>query len=251
MMDREATMKNYSIALVVLCGLFVACGSPPPSPVDEIVNANIAARGGIEAIEAIEAIRATGTATASGGRLARVVQEIKRPGFYRLEFSSQGTKAVFAHDGEVGWHVAPGQGVFEPQLITPEHDSEAGIDERDIEGPLVNWREKGHTVELVGRETLPDGEADKLEITLADGGIRYDYVDVATHQVVRSDKSEMILGREVWLEESYSDFRVVDGLVFPFHISSHVTDRPETIKITVEQVELNPEIDDSRFRFPG
>ena len=249
-MKREASMKRYLKALPLLGALFLACSSPPPSPVDEIVTANLTARGGMEAIQALQSIRATGMATASGGRIARVVQEIKRPGFYRLEFSSQGTKAVFAHDGEVGWHVAPMQGVFEPQPITPENDSEAGIDERDIEGPLVNWREKGHTVELLGRETLPGGEADKLEIKLADGGVRYDYVDVASHQVVRSDKTETIAGRTVLMEATYSDFREVGGLFFPHHIETHVTDRPETITIVVEKFELNPDLDDARFRFP-
>lgn len=250
MMKRETLMKNYLKALPLLGAIFVACSSPPPSPVDEIVNANLAARGGVEAIQALQSIRATGMATASGGRIARVVQEIKRPGFYRLEFSSQGTTAVFAHDGEIGWHVAPMEGVFEPQAITPENDSEAGIDERDIEGPLVNWQEKGHTVELVGRETLTGGEADKLKVTLADGGTRYDYVDVASHQVVRSDKTETIGGRSVLIESAYSDFREVGGLFLPHHIETHVKDRPETITIVVEKFELNPDLDDARFRLP-
>lgn len=245
-------MKRSLKALPLLGALFVACSSPAPtvSPVDEIINANTTARGGLEAIQALNSIRATGTATASGGRIARVVQEIKRPGFYRLEFSSQGITAVFAHDGEIGWQVAPLQGIFEPELITPENDSEAGIDERDIEGPLVNWREKGHTVELVGRETLPGGEADKLEIKLADGGVRYDYVDVASHQVVRSDKTETIGGRSLLMEAAYSDFREIEGLVLPHLIETHVTDRPETITIVVETFELNPDLDDARFRLP-
>lgn len=243
-------MKRYLKALPLLGALFVACSSPPPSPVDEIVNANLAARGGKEAIQALQSIRATGTATASGGRIAKVIQEIKRPGFYRLEFSSQGITAVFAHDGEIGWQVAPLQGVFEPEPITPENDSEAGIDERDIEGPLVNWREKGHTVELVGRETLPGGDADKLKVNLADGGILYDYVDVASHQVVRSDKTKMIRGRAVVLEETFSDFQEVGGLFFPHLIETHVKDRPEFIHITVEEIELDPDLDDERFQFP-
>ncbi len=180
-----------------------------------------------------------------------MVQEIKRPGFYRLEFSSQGTTAVFAHDGEIGWQVAPLQGIFEPEPISPENDSEAGIDERDIEGPLVDWREKGHTVELVGRETLPGGEADKLKVTLADGGILYDYVDVVSHQVVRTDKTKMIRGHEVVLEQTFSDFRETGGLVFPHLIETHVKDRPEFIHITVEEIELDPDLDDEDFRFPG
>ncbi|MEX1311856.1 MAG: hypothetical protein AB1Z65_15625 [Candidatus Sulfomarinibacteraceae bacterium] len=246
-------MKNTLKALPMLGVIMLACAAPtpPPSPVDEIVDAHIAARGGLEAIQALQSIRATGIATASGGRVARVTQEIKRPGLYRLEFDSQGTTAVFAHDGETGWQVAPRQGIFEPQPVTPENDSEAGIDERDIEGPLVNWRDKGHTVELVGREMLAGGEADKLEITLADGRVRYDYVDATSHQLVRSDKTETIAGRELVMEETYSDFREVGGLIFPHHIETHVTNRPETITITVETVEVNPEIDDERFRFPG
>jgi len=241
-------MRRYLKALPLLGALFLACSSP--SPVDEIVTSNLAARGGKERIQALNSIRGTGTATASGGRVAKVVYEIKRPGLFRLEFRSQGTKAVFAHDGETGWQVDPRAGVFEPQKISPEIDSEAGIDERDIEGPLVDWREKGHTVELVGRETLPGGEAFKLKLTLTDGAIRYDFVDVESRQIVRSDKTEMIRGRVVQLEESYSDFREVGGVVFPHLIETHVKDRPEVIRIAVEKIEIDPDLDDARFRMP-
>ncbi len=241
-------MRRYLKALPLLGALFAACSSP--SPVDEIVTSNLAARGGKERIQALRSIRHTGTATGSGGRVARVVREIKRPGLYRLEFISQGTTSVFAHDGQTGWHVAPLQGHFEPQEITPGTDSAAGVDERDIEGPLVDWREKGHVVELVGRETLPGGEAVKLKVTLKDGAIRYDYVDVASRQIVRSDFTRTIRGRTVTLEETFSDFREAGGLVFPHLIETHVRDRPEAIRIVVEKIELDPDLDDARFRLP-
>jgi len=186
-------MRRYLKALPLLGALLAACSSP--SPVDEIVTSNLAARGGKERLQALQSIRETGTATASGGRVARVVREIKRPGLFRLEFSSQGTTSVFAHDGETGWRVAPLQGQFEPQVTTPEADvAGGGVDQRDLEGSLVDWREKGHLVELVGRETLPGGEAFKLKLTLKDGAIRYDYVDVASHQIVRSDITRTIRG---------------------------------------------------------
>jgi outer membrane lipoprotein-sorting protein len=241
-------MKRYYKALPLLGALLTACSSP--SPVDEIVTSNLAARGGKENIQAVQSIRQTGRATASGGRVAKVVYEIKRPGLFRLEFRSQGTTAVFAHDGEIGWQVDPRAGVFEPEAVTPEVDSEAGIDERDIEGHLVDWREKGHAVELLGTEVLPAGEAFKLKVTLKDGATRYDYVDVKSRQIVRADKTEMIRGRVLQLEESYSDFREVGGLVFPHLIETRVTDRPETISIIVENIELDPDLDDTRFQMP-
>jgi outer membrane lipoprotein-sorting protein len=238
-----------AIALPVLCALLTACSSP--SQIDEIVASNLSARGGKERIQALQSIRETGTVTASDGRVARVVREIKRPGLFRLEFSSQGTTSVFAHDGDTGWQVAPLQGQFEPQKMEAGRDAAAGVDQRDIEGPLVGWREKGRTVELVGREELPGGDTFKLEVTLEDGAVRYDYVDVASRQIVRSDVPRTIRGHAVMLENTFSDFRDVDGLVFPFHIETHVVDRPEILTITVDSIELNPDLEDEQFRFPG
>lgn len=242
-------MSRQWKALPLLGALLVACSSP--SPVDEIVASNLAARGGKERIQALQSVRETGTVTASGGRVARVVRERTRSGLIRLEFDSQGTTSVFAHDGETGWQVAPLQGQFEPQVTTPETDATAGADQRDIEGPLVNWREKGHVVELVGREQLPTGEAFKLKIALADGTVRHDYVDVASRQVVRSELTRIIRGRPVQMESIFSDFREAGGLVFPHRIETRAKDRPEVVTIAVDTIELDPELDEERFRFPG
>jgi hypothetical protein len=244
-------MRRFRKTLPLLALVFSACSSPTPvDEVDSIVESHLAARGGKERIQALQSIRGTGRATAGGGRTANVIYEIKRPGFYRLEFSYQGTKSVFAHDGETGWLVDPLQGIMEPQRTNPEMNSDAGIDERDIEGPLVNWREKGHVVELEGREQLAGGEAFKLKVTLHDGLIRYDYIDVESRQIVRSDRNETIRGHRKRMVETFSDFRDVDGLVLPHLIENSVEDRPEVITIEVERFELDPKLDDSRFHFP-
>jgi hypothetical protein len=241
-------MRNWVKLLPVFGVLLASCSSP--SPVDEVVASNLAARGGMERIKALSSIRETGTATASGGRVARVIRAIKRPGLFRLEFSAQGATSVFANDGSTGWQVAPLQGVFEPQVVPPDADAAGGVDQRDIEGPLVDWREKGHLVELVGREMLPGGEAHKLRLTLAGGAIRHDYIDVASHLLVRSDVTRIVRGRPVELQNTFSDFREVGGLVFPHAIETRAKDRPEVVRIEVETIELNPELDDALFRFP-
>ena len=218
--------------------------------VDEIVAAHLAARGGQDRIQALRSIRETGTMTASDGRVARIVREIQRPGLFRLEFSYQGTTSVFAHDGTAGWQIAPLQGQFEPRAMPPEADAAGGADQRDIEGPLVDWREKGHTVELAGRESLAGAEVDKLKVVLRDGVVRYDYVDAASHMVVRSDVSRLIRGHRVELQSTFSDFRPVSGIVFPHAIEIQVKDRPQVLKVTVEQIELNPQLDPASFRMP-
>ncbi len=52
------------------------------------------------------------------------------------------------------------------------------------------------------------------------------------------------------LESTFSDFREVGGIVFPHRIETHVKDRPQTLKIVVEKIELDPELDPARFRMP-
>lgn len=246
-------------ALALLGVLFTACSlsspsstsSPSVDKVDEIVAAHLAARGGKDRIQALRSVRQTGTITASDGRVARIVREIQRPGLFRLEFSYQGTTSVFAHDGKAGWQIAPLQGQFEPRAMPPEADAAGGADQRDIEGPLVDWRKKGHVVELVGRESIAGAEVDKLKVVLRDGMVRYDYVDVASHMVVRSDVSRLVQGHRVELQSTFSDFRKVSGIVFPHLIEIHVKDRPQILKIAVERIELDPELDPASFRMPS
>lgn len=243
-------------ALALVGALVSACSSPspssPPSPpsVDEIVAAHLAARGGQERLQALRSIRETGTMTASDGRVAHVVREIQRPGLFRLEFTYQGTTSVFANDGKAGWQVAPLQGQFEPRAVPPEADAAGGADQRDIEGPLVDWRQKGHVVELAGRETVGGAQADKLKVVLRGGAVRYDYVDVASHMVVRSDVPRVVRGHRVELQSTFSDFRKVSGIVFPHAIEIRVKDRPEILKVTVERIELNPQLDPASFQMP-
>jgi outer membrane lipoprotein-sorting protein len=248
-------------ALIFIVALVSACAStttpssqstsPSPSPsVDAIVASNLAARGGEARLRALQSIRESGTMTGPGGRVAQVVREIKKPGLFRLEFSFQGTTSVFANDGTTGWQVAPLQGQFEPMVVAPEADAAAGEDQRDIEGPLVDWKKKGHVVTLVGRESIDGRDTYELQVVMRGGATRYDYVDVLSHQIVRSDVTRIIRGHATLLETLFSDFRETDGLVFPRRIETHVKDRPEVLKISVESIELNPVLDDERFRKP-
>jgi hypothetical protein len=54
----------------------------------------------------------------------------------------------------------------------------------------------------------------------------------------------------VELQNTFSDFRAVGGIVFPHLIETRAEGRPETITIEVETIELDPDLDDARFRLP-
>ena len=249
-MKRQRKARLPLRSLVLLSVLGAACASTSSPRVEDIVASNLEARGGKERIQALRSIRETGRVTGPGGRVARIAREIKRPGLFRLEFTFQGTTSVFANDGNKGWQVAPLQGQFEPLAMPPEKDAAAGADQRDIEGPLVDWKLKGHTVTLAGRESIGGRDAYKLKVEMQGGGLRYDYVDAASHQVVRSDVTRIVQGRPTVLENTFSDFRETGGLVFPRAIEMRVKDRPQVLRIAIDEIELNPALDDARFRMP-
>jgi len=50
-------------------------------------------------------------------------------------------------------------------------------------------------------------------------------------------------------ETKMSDYQEVEGLYFPFSISQGVKDG-QSQPITLDKIELNPQVDDSEFKFP-
>ena len=225
-------------------------GPAVPGPtVDEIVARHVAARGGREALANVRTLRMMGHATAGPGRKAIVRREIARPGRIRTEFEFQGMTGVFAWDGSVGWRVSPFDGSFEPEPL-PAEDAAVAAEQADIEGPLVDWKAKGHVVELVGSEALPGGPAHALKVTLKSGGVRRVWVDAATGLVVRTESTRRFRGREVKVEIVFGDYRETAGVAFARSIEAAVEGRPGRLRIVVESVEANPALDDSRFRMP-
>jgi hypothetical protein len=229
-------------AALAASGVFAA----PAATVDEIVARNLAARGGREALAAVRTVRMTGRAVAGPGREAIVKREIARPGRIRTEFVFQGTTGVYVWDGSAGWRVSPLDGIFEPQPL-PEEAALLSAEQADIDGPLVDWKAKGHKVELVGRTELPGGPADELKVTLKSGVVRHVWVDAGSGLVVKTASTRKLRGHELELEILYGDYRETGGVRFARSIEIGAKGRPQRMRITVDSVELNPPLDDSRF----
>jgi hypothetical protein len=234
-----------------LLALSVACGSTAAAAptVDEIVARSVEARGGKAALAAVRTLRMTGHAVAGPGREAIVRREIARPGRIRTEFEFQGTTGLYVWDGSSGWRVSPLDGILEPQPLT-EEGAAISAEQADIDGPLVDWKAKGHRIELVGSAPLNGGEAYELKVTLKSGVVRHLWVDAASGLVVKTASTRILRGHELQFETVYADYRKTDGVSFPRSIEMGVQGRPQRLKIAVETVEVNPALDDARFRMP-
>ncbi|HEV8132790.1 MAG TPA: hypothetical protein VGQ81_16205 [Acidobacteriota bacterium] len=217
--------------------------------VDEIIAKNIAARGGMEKLKAVKTMRMTGKMTVGPGIEAPVTMEQKRPNSMRMEFTVQGMTGVQAFDGTTGWMLMPFSGKKDPEPMTEEIAKEVA-QQADFDGPLVDYKEKGNQVELIGKESVEGTEAYKLKVTVKNGSVRYYYLDKDSFLEIKAESKRMVRGTEVEAESVMGDYKEVQGLMMPHSIEAGAKGRPEKQKVTIEKVEINPAIDDSRFKMP-
>jgi len=215
---------------------------------DEIIEKRIKAHGGIDKIKGVQSMRMKGKSQMEGIE-APFLLELKRPGKLRMEVTIQGMTLIQAFDGVTGWQVIPFMGSKDPQKM-PEDELKSVKEQADMDGPLVEYKLKGHTVELMGKEDVEGAEAFKLKVTLKDGDIRYVYIDPETFLEIKVGAKIKREGSEMEAETTLSSYKDVGGLMLPHSIESKLKGQPGGQVIVVESIELNVPIDDSIFVMP-
>ncbi len=193
-------------------------------------------------------MRLTGTLTVGDSSMPSVL-EVKRPNKTRWEFTVNGQIAVQAYDGKDAWAVAPFAGKTEPEPMSPEDAKDVEL-QADMDGPLVDYKAKGHRVELMGLEKIGGHEAWRLKVTLRNGDERELYLDLKTHLQIASVAHRTVRGRPVEVESEIGDYREVGGVLLPHSFETKVKGVRETQSVRFEKIELNVPIDDSRFSRP-
>jgi outer membrane lipoprotein-sorting protein len=218
--------------------------------VDELIAKNVEARGGLDKLKSVQTIRLTGKMTMGPGMEAPVRLELKRPNSVRMEYTFQGMTGVQAWDGTSGWAISPFSGKTDPEPLSPE-DAKEAEEQSDMDGPLVDYKAKGHSVELVGKEKLEGSDTYKLKVTLKNGTVNYTYLDADSYLAIREESKRTVRGSDVEVESTIGDYKEVGGLLIPHSIQNGAKGRPEKQDIVIDKIELNPPLDDARFKMPA
>ena len=236
----------------LLLGPMLCMGTPlaHAQTVDELLAKHYEACGGLDKMKAVKTMRVTGTMAIGPGMEAPFTMERKRPGMQRMEFVVQGMTGIQAFDGQRTWSVLPFMGKKDPEVGSDE-DNKHQQDDADFDGALVDWKAKGHTIELAGKEAVEGADAYKLKITKKNGDIEYDFLDAETYLLVKTQGKVHRRGTEIEGETTFSDFKDVDGLMEPFVMETGAKEMPQKQRLTFAKVELNVPLDDSRFAVPA
>jgi outer membrane lipoprotein-sorting protein len=233
----------------VIAALAMFAGSAKAQTVDEVIAKNVQAHGGLEKLKSVQS-RRTIAKFSEGSFRAEFRQENKRPDKVREEFIIQGMAQIQAYDGKTGWQISPFSGRKDPDLMSQD-DMKSLIVDADIEGPLANYKDKGHKAELVGHDPVEGTDCYKIKLSMKNGDVRYYYLDADSFLELKLEIQTTIRGALQESELYYGDYEQVNGIYYPFALEQAQKGSSSRSQISVEKIEQNVNLDDAQFTMPA
>ena len=233
-------MRSLSVLIVALC---FSASLAQAQTVDEVVARNIDAKGGAEKLKSVQSMKLTGRLSARGTEAPFTIWS-KRPNLARQETEVQGTPMIRGFDGRSAWMVVGGAA---QEVGGPE--AKVTRDQAEFDTPLLDYKTKGNSVELVGTESLDGGKVYHLKVTTKNGLVQHYYLDADTGLEKKTSVTIDQGGQSVTVVSELSDYRDVEGLKVPFKVKQSINGTPLS-ELTIDKLEVNVPIEDSIFRMP-
>lgn len=217
---------------------------------DELVAKNIEAKGGANALKSLQSLKRTGKVLVNQGQVQfDYVETKKRPFQVREDATLQGMTAVQACDGKEGWQISPFSGRKDPERLSAD-DIKPLLEDAEIDGPLVNWKEKGSTIEYLGREDVDGTSAHKIKVARKNGDVNFVYLDPDHFLEIRILTQRVQHGAQQETETDVGDYEKAGGVFVPMSIEAGRKGDSNKQKIVFEKAEPNVPVDDAIFKFP-
>jgi len=226
----------------MLCFVFVSANS---QTADDIIQKYSKAMGGLTAFNAIKTMKMTGTVSTQGMDLPLTVQIINGKAV-RNDVEVMGQSVINSYKDGKGWKINPFAGAPTATDMTPEElvdfKSQAMISNQ-----LMDYKTRGHKVELLGQEDVEGIKTNKIKLTNKDDNkVTTYFISVADNTLVKSIGSREIQGQQMDVETFFSDLKEFNGLKFPM-IRNQKIQGQTFQEIKMSTVDFNVPIDEKIF----
>ncbi len=247
-------MERITACALALCFSTLALNS---EAVDEqeltasqIVEKNVAARGGLDAWRKIQSMVWVGHIEGANALERRLpfALEMKRPNKTRFEVKAQGQTSVRMYDGTHGWNVHPaGHGKPVVQPYTPD-ELRFAREGQGIDGPLMDYQAKGIAVVLEGVDEIEGHKAYRLSVKLPSGNSHHVWIDAKTFLDIKYDRvSRNKSGQSGTVSVFYRNYQTIEGLQIPLVIETGAGTAQATERLVIDEVSLNLPLEDRMF----
>ena len=204
----------------------------------------------MDKIKSVQTLHMEGTISFGEDQAGKIVAEWKRPGKFRQELVMNGKTMLRITNGSEGWSLNPFAGDATLRPLGPEELKLIG-EQADFDKPLVDYKAKGNSVELLGKEQVEGKDAYKLKVTLKGGEVRLEDIDAVSYLEVKWNGKLKNGDKELEFSTFFHDYRPVSGLQFPFTIDTDTVGSDAKQKIVFDKIEVNSALDDARFEKPA
>jgi hypothetical protein len=242
-------MKTLKLFSIVLMMSFLNAGHAQTA--DEIIEKHVKAIGGREKLNAIKTVKMTGKLSVQGMEI-QMTMYFRQPNSMRTESVVQGMTMVNAFDDKTktGWYTNPMSGDKTPQKMNQEQTTSMEETSEMIVGPLTNYKEKGGTVDLIGKEDLEGTEVYKLMLTKRNKNVVYYFLDVSTYLILKETTKTKFEDKEIETESYYSNYKNINGVMLAGTQEEKEGGQLQS-QINLDKIELDVPLLDELFVMPA
>lgn len=208
---------------------------------DEIIAKNLEATGGKETWKKIHSLVEEGVLNLNGTEINFDFLILHDKG-YRQNISFAGMQGYSIFTPTEGWNYYPWQGHLKAEAVTQEEIKE-NQDNLDVQGPLLDYREKGHQAEYLGKDDFEGTECFKLKLTEKSGKVITYYIDPSNYLIIHTITLTRANGQEV---ESKTDLSNYQKLPEGIWVAMNISNGGNPLKI--KKVAVNPAVDENLFK---
>ena len=215
---------------------------------DEIVQKYATAMGGLDAFNKVQTLKMTGSVNAQGMTLPLTIQIVNGKAM-RTDVDVMGKSIINVYNNGKAWKINPYAGAPTATEVTGPELSDFKAQSM-LASQLMDYKARGHQVELEGQEDVDSVKTFKLKLTSKDDGkVTTYFINATDFTVVKSVGKKEMQGQEVDLETYFTDFKDFNGL----KISTTRTQKVEgqvLQEVKFDKIELNVPVDEKIFEMP-
>lgn len=238
-------MKAFKLFSLFVAGA-LSVATVKAQTADEIVNKHIDAVGGTANWKKVTSMVQTGTMALNGMSIDVVNTVVHQKGS-RQDITIMGMNNYVIITPTAGWMFMPVQQKTEVEPMTAEQ-VKGGQDGLELQGNLVDYKAKGNSVELLGKEDVDGTECFKLKLTKKDTSVITYFIDSKSYYVVKTTTVKKADGQESEVSITFSNYqKLPEGIVVPMALVVPLGPGMNA-DFSIAKVEINKPIDESVFK---
>lgn len=201
---------------------------------------------GVEKMSEVKTMISTGKFMSQGMEFPFKMYN-KRPLKLKIEVEFQGQKMIQSFNGTSGWGIVPWQS---PDPVDfNDLEIKQMSQQADMDGMLVNYEDKGYTLEYIGTEEMEGTECYALKLLTKEGDEFTFYLDLDAFVIIGTKAKVLMEGNEMISYTYMGNYKQIEGIAVA-HSMENKMNGMTVSNIVLEDVKFNVEVDDSIFLKP-